>query len=139
MEGGPTITRRPVPVMEEPQRVGDKFERRRTDTFGLPVDVETAARPMFCGEGRKSFLQEAAVEIRMMGDDEDDPAKQIIDGAFVNPVTGDHLIGNAGDFRYLRRDRKTEIFEPLPGAKNLVNPPLLAVIFKHADACGVTL
>jgi hypothetical protein len=28
MEGGPTIARCPVPVMEEPQRVGDEFERR---------------------------------------------------------------------------------------------------------------
>ena len=41
---------------------------------------------MFISEGRKPFLQEAAVEIRMMGNDEDDPAEQIIDGAVVDAV-----------------------------------------------------
>jgi hypothetical protein len=36
---------------------------------------------MFRAEGRKSFFQEAAIEIRIVGDDEDGPAKQITDGA----------------------------------------------------------
>ena len=69
---------------------------------------------MFHGEGRKPLFQEAAVEIRMMGDDEDDPAKQIIDGLFVDPMTSGHLIGNAGDLRDLRWDGKAGIFEPFP-------------------------
>jgi hypothetical protein len=77
MEGGPTIARGPMPVVKEPQRVGDKFQRRRADTLGLPVDIGTAARPMFRGEGRKPFLQEAAVEIRIVGDDEHYPVYEI--------------------------------------------------------------
>jgi hypothetical protein len=85
-------------------------------------------------EGGKSFLQEAAVEIRMMGNDEDDPAKQIIDGAIVDALTGDHLIGNAGDLDDFRRDRKAGIFEPFPSAENFVDPPVLAVIFEQVDA-----
>ena len=70
----------------------------------------------------------------MVGDDEDAPAKQIGDGCIVDAVTGDHLIGNAGDFCDLARDRKAGIFEPLPGAENLVDPPALTVIFEKADA-----
>ena len=69
-----------------------------------------------------------------MGDDEDDPAQQIVDNAIVDAVTGDHLIGDAGDLRDLRWDRKTGIFEPLPGAENFVDPPALMVIFEDADA-----
>ena len=49
-------------------------------------------------------------------------------------MTGDHLIGDAGDPRDLRRDRKTGIFEPLPRAENFVDPPVLTVIFEEADA-----
>jgi hypothetical protein len=63
---------------------------------------------MFISEGRKSFLQEAAIEIRMMGNDEDDPAKQIVDGVIVNPMTGDNLIGDAADFRYEAATATTE-------------------------------
>ena len=44
------------------------------------------------GKRSNSFLQEAAVEIRIVGDDEDDPAQQIIDGAIVDALTGDHLV-----------------------------------------------
>ena len=89
---------------------------------------------MFCGEGGKPFLQEAAIEIRIVGDDEHDPAEQIVDGVIVNAVTGDHLIGNAGNFRDLRWDRKAGIFEPLPGTENFVDPPALTLIFEEADA-----
>jgi len=39
------------------------------------------------------FLQEPAIEIRMVGDDEHDSAYQIVDGAIVDAVTGYHLIG----------------------------------------------
>src|SRR5690242_5335717 len=123
MEGGTTIAGSPMPVMEEPQRVSDEFERRRTNALGLPVDIETAASPMFRGEGWKPFLQEAAVEISVMGDDEDDPDQQIVDGSIIDAKTGDHLIGNAGDGRDLRRDRKAGIFGPLPRAEDFVNPP----------------
>jgi hypothetical protein len=49
-------------------------------------------------------------------------------------MTGDHLIGNAGNVRDLRRNRKAGIFEPLPGAENLVDPPALTVILEEADA-----
>ena len=74
MEGGPAIACGPMPVVKEPEGIGDEFERRRADTLGLPVDIETAASPMFCGERGKPSLQEAAIEIRVVGDDEDDPA-----------------------------------------------------------------
>jgi hypothetical protein len=103
MESGPTVARGPMPVVKEPEGIGDEFERRRADTLGLPVDIETAASPMFRGEGWKSFLQEAAVEISVVGDDEHHPAQQIVDGTFVDAVTGHHFIGNAGNFRDLRR------------------------------------
>jgi|SRR5271163_477172 len=93
-----------------------------------------AACPMFRGEGGKASFEEAAVEIGMMGDDEHYPAKQIVDGAFVNPVIGDHLIGDAGNGRDLRRDGKAGIFEPLPGAENLVDPTVLTVVFEEADS-----
>ncbi len=89
---------------------------------------------MFRGEGRKSLFQEAAVEIRVVGDDEQYPAQQIVDGSIVNAMTGDHLICDAGNVRNLRRDRETGIFEPLPGAENFVDPPSLTVIFEAADA-----
>jgi hypothetical protein len=80
---------------------------------------------MFRGEGGKSYFQKAAIEIRIVGDEEHYPAKQIVDGVFVDAVTGNDLIGNAGNFRDLRRDRKSGIFEPLPGAKDYVDPPTL--------------
>jgi hypothetical protein len=86
------------------------------------------------GEGRKSFLQEAAVEIGVVRYDEHYPAQQIVDGVFVYAVTGDHRIGNAGDLRDLRRDRKTRIFEPFPPAEHFVDPPALTVVFEKADS-----
>jgi len=89
---------------------------------------------MFRGEHGKPSLQEAAVEIRVVGDDEHYLAQQIVDGSIVNAVTRDHLIGNAGNLRDLRWDRKAGIFEPLPGAENFVDPPVLTVIFEEADA-----
>jgi hypothetical protein len=49
-------------------------------------------------------------------------------------VPSDHLVGNPGNIRDLRRDRKNGIFKPLPGADNLVDPPVLTVIFEEADA-----
>jgi hypothetical protein len=60
-------------------------------------------------------------------------AKQIVD-AFVKPVTGDHLIGDAGNPRDLRWAWRVRIFEPLRRAENLVDPPVLTVIFEQADA-----
>jgi hypothetical protein len=89
---------------------------------------------MFRNEGGKPFLQKAAIEIGVVSDDEDYPAQQIVDGAIVNAVTGDHLVGNSGNFRDLGRDRKLRILEPLPGAENFVDPPVLTVIFEEADA-----
>jgi hypothetical protein len=40
-----------------------------------------------------------------VGDDEHDPAQQIVDSAIINGVTGDHLIGNAGNERSRRFSR----------------------------------
>src|SRR6266404_4295467 len=88
---------------------------------------------MFRGEQGKPFLQEATIKSGIVGDDEYGPPEQIVDGPIVNAVTGDHLIGNAGNVRDIRRDRKAGIFEPLPGAQNLVDPPGLSVIFEEAD------
>ena len=89
---------------------------------------------MFRREDGEPFLQEAAIEIRVMGNDEHCPVQQIVDGTIVNAATGDHLIGDAGNVRDLRRDQKTGIFEPLPGAENFIDPPALTVIFEQADA-----
>jgi hypothetical protein len=57
---------------------------------------------MFRSKGGQSFFQEGAVEIRIVGDDEHYPPRHIVDGAIVDAMTGDHLIGNAGDLRDLR-------------------------------------
>ena len=81
----------------------------------------------------KPNLQEAAIEDGVMGDDKDNPLQQIVDGSIVNAVTGDHLIGNAGNLRDLGRDRKLRIFKPLPETENPVNPPALPFILKQAD------
>jgi len=89
---------------------------------------------MFRREDGEPFLQEAAIEIRIVGDDEHYPVEQTVDGGIVNAVTCDHLIGNAGHVRNLRWDRNGGIFEPLPGAENFVDPPVLTVIFEQADA-----
>ena len=86
---------------------------------------------MFRGESSKSFLQEATGEIRIMRDDEDNPVEQIVDGSIVDAVTGDHLIGNAGDLRDLGRDARARIFQPFPGAENFIDPPALTVIFNR--------
>jgi hypothetical protein len=124
MEGGPTITRSPMPVVKEPEGISDEFERRRADTLGLPIDIETAARPMFGGERGKPSLQEAAIKIRVVGYDKHHSAQQIVDDSVVDAMTGDHLIGNAGDLRDLGGDGKAGIFEPLPGAENSVDRPV---------------
>jgi hypothetical protein len=112
-------------VVEEPQRVGDEFKSRRADALSLPVNIVATARPVLSGEGRESFFDKAAIEGSMMSDDEDDPPKQIIYGTIVNALAGDHFIGDPGDFRDLRRDRKAGIFEPLPGTKYLIDPSLM--------------
>jgi hypothetical protein len=52
----------------------------------------------------------------------------------INAVTRDHLIGNAGNVRDFWWNREAGIFEPLPGAENFVDPPILTVIFEEADA-----
>jgi len=69
---------------------------------------------MLRSESGKPFFEESAVEIRIVGDDEHDPAQQIVGGAIVDAVTGDHLIGYAGDIRDLGRDWKAGIFKPFP-------------------------
>ena len=88
---------------------------------------------MFRSKGGKPFFQEAAVERSVVGDDEHDLLQQIVDGLIVDPLTGDHLIGNAGDVRDLRRDRAAGIFEPLPGAKDFVDPSGQTIIFEQAN------
>src|SRR6266446_4034922 len=92
-----------------------------------------AARPVFRGERGKPSLQEAPVERGVVSDNEHSPPEQILDHSIINALTGDHLIGNAGNVRYLRRDRKAGVFEPLPGTENLVDPPFLTVIFEEAN------
>ena len=89
MECGPTIARGPMSVVEKPQGIGEEFERRRTDTLGLPINISAATCPMFRREDGEPFLQEAAIEIRVVGDDEHYPPQQIVDGAIVDAVTGD--------------------------------------------------
>src|SRR5215831_16976641 len=88
---------------------------------------------MFRGEQGKPFLQEAAVEGGVMGDDKHYAAQQIVDGAIVDAVAGDHCIGNAGNSRDLGRNRNSGVFEPLPSAKNLVDLPALPVVFEKAN------
>ena len=89
---------------------------------------------MFRGEDGKPSLQESTVEIRVVSDYENYPAQQLVDGAIVDAVTGDHLVGNAGDLRDLGWDRNAGIFEPFPAAENSVDPPALTIVFKEADA-----
>src|SRR4029077_20988831 len=89
---------------------------------------------MFRGEGGEPSLQEAAVERGVVGDDEHYRAEQIVHGPIIYALTSDHLIGNAGNVRDFWWDRKAGIFEPLPGAENFVDPPVLTVIFEEADA-----
>jgi hypothetical protein len=69
---------------------------------------------MFSGEHGKPFLREAAIEIGVVRDDEHYPVEQIVDGAVINAVTGDHLIGDARNLRYPRRDRKSGIWRTTP-------------------------
>jgi len=88
---------------------------------------------MFCGEGGKPFLQEAAIEIGVMGNNEHYPVEQVVYDAIIDAMTGNHRIGNAGDLRDLRRDRKTRVIEPFPRAEEFVDPPVLAVVFEEAD------
>jgi len=89
---------------------------------------------MFCGEGGKPFLQEAAIEIGVMGNNEHYPVEQVVYDAIIDAMTGNHRIGNAGNLRDLRRDRKTRVIEPFPRAEEFVDPPVLAVVFEEADA-----
>ena len=65
---------------------------RSSIRFGLLISVP--AIPLTRREHRKPFFQEAAVERGVMGDDEHDPAQQIVDGPIVDAVTGDHPIGD---------------------------------------------
>ena len=66
MEGSPTVARGPVSIMKEAEGICDEFKRRRTNALGLPVDIETAARPMFFREDWNPFLQETAIEISIV-------------------------------------------------------------------------
>jgi hypothetical protein len=92
----------PVPLVKEPEGIGNEFKCRRADTLAFPINIGAAASPMFHDESWKPSLQGAAIEIRIVGDDEHYAAQQIVYGAIVDPVTGDHLIGDAGDLRDLR-------------------------------------
>jgi hypothetical protein len=58
--------------------------------------------------------------LQLCSDDEYHSAQEIVHGSIVDAVTGDRLICDSGNVRDLRWDRKAEIFEPLPGAKNFV-------------------
>ena len=89
---------------------------------------------MFGGKGGKSSLQEAAIEIGVVGDNEHYLVEQMVDGVIVDASTGDHLVCNAGDLDDLGWDRKTRIFEPLPAAQNSIDPPALTFIFEEADS-----
>src|SRR6516165_1520814 len=96
--------------------------------------ISAAAGPMFCGKGRKASLQEAAIEIGVVGDNEDHSPQEIVDTVIVDALTGDHLVGNAGDLDDLSWDRKTRIFEPLPAAQNSIDSPALPIVLEEADA-----
>jgi hypothetical protein len=89
---------------------------------------------MFCRKGGKSSLQEAAIEIGVVGDNEYYPVEQIVDSVIVDALTGDHLVGNVGDLDDLAWDRKTRIFEPPPAAQNSIDPPALPVVLDGANA-----
>jgi hypothetical protein len=84
--------------------IGARIRRLRYFGLSAGLDISAAARPMFSGEHGKPFLQEAAIEIGVVRDDEHYPVEQIVDGAVINAVTGDHLIGDARNLRYLRQD-----------------------------------
>jgi hypothetical protein len=58
--------------------IGNEFKSRRADALGIPVDIGTAARPMFGGESGKPFLQEASIESSVMGDDEHDLTEKMV-------------------------------------------------------------
>jgi len=62
-------------VVKEAKGIGDELKGRRTDALSFPIDIETAACPMFRGKGGKPLLQEAAVERGVVGDDEHYPAE----------------------------------------------------------------
>ena len=91
---------------------------------------------MFGGEGGKSPLQEAAIEIGIVGDNEHYPVEQIVDSVIVDAATGDHRIANAGDLRDLGWDRNARICAPIPGAENLIDPPALPFILNVCDEYG---
>src|SRR5271165_3415405 len=114
MEGCPTIAGGPMPVMEETERVGHQFKGRRADALSFPIDIGTAASPVFGNEGGKPFLQETAIESSVMGNHEHGPSQQIVDGSIVDAVTGHHLISYPGQVGDLGWDRKAGIFESLP-------------------------
>src|SRR6516164_1058262 len=82
---------------------------------------ETAASPIFLGEGRKPFLYEPAVERGVVSDQKHNPLQQIVDGLIVDALTGDHLIDDARDVRDLSRNREAGVLEPFPGAKDFVD------------------
>src|SRR6201987_3416492 len=98
MECRSTIVRGPMPLMEEPQRVGNELKSRRADALTLPVNIIATARPVLSGEGRESFFDKAAIEGSMMSDDEHDLTEQIVYSTIVNALAGDHFIGDPGDF-----------------------------------------
>jgi hypothetical protein len=88
---------------------------------------------MFRGKGWEPFFEKAAVEIRIVSDDENDPSQKIVDRSIINPVSRDHLIRDVSNLCDLTRDRKTGIFEPFPGTEHFVDPPVLTVIFEGAN------
>jgi hypothetical protein len=66
MKSRPAIVRSPMPIMKKPEHIGHELKGRGTDAIGLPVNVNTAARPMFRGENWEPFFQERTIEGRVV-------------------------------------------------------------------------
>ena len=90
MERRPTIAYSPMPVVEEAERICDEFQRRRPDTLGSPIDVRTAASPMFVHEDGQPPFEKAPVEGGVMGDDEHDRLQKTAHSIVINAMPGDH-------------------------------------------------
>jgi hypothetical protein len=120
--------------VEKPQNIGHELKRGRTDALGLPVNIDTAARPVFGDEGRKPFFQERAIEGRVVGNHVHGLTHQIVDSGIINAVTGHHLVRVAGQVRNFGWNRKSGVFEPLPGAEHLVYPPVMPAVLERANA-----
>src|SRR5258707_1188035 len=86
-----------------------QHQHRSEYALRFPGNNGMAGRTKFRGESGKPFLQEATIKSGVVGDDEYGPPEQIVHGPIIYALAGDHLIGNAGNVRDLRRDRKAGI------------------------------